>query len=210
MTKATLYNMQGEKQKEVELPESVFGLELQPRLIQEVVIAHQANQRQVTAHTKDRGEVSGGGKKPWKQKGTGRARHGSIRSPLWVGGGITFGPRKNRNFTKKVNKKVARKALKMVLSDRAAHGAIALIDSFSTTESKTKNYAKLIKAIGAEKSKRILFITNEINRDMVRCVDNIPHATVMTASDLNAHAVIRTRSVVMEEGCVESLSGRLK
>ena len=210
MTKATLYNMQGEKQKEVELPESVFGLELQPRLIQEVVIAHQANQRQVTAHTKDRGEVSGGGKKPWKQKGTGRARHGSIRSPLWVGGGIIFGPRNNRNFTKKVNKKVARKALKMVLSDRAAHGAIALIDSFSTTESKTKNYAKLIKAIGAEKSKRILFITNEINRDMVRCVDNIPHATVMTASDLNAHAVIRTRSVVMEEGCVESLSGRLK
>lgn len=207
--KATLYNVKGEKQREVDLPESVFGVEKEESIIKEVVVAFEANQRQQYAHTKDRGDVSGGGKKPWKQKGTGRARHGSIRSPLWVGGGVTFGPRNVRNFSKKVNKKVARKALKMVLTDRAEHGVISLIDTFSLENGKTKNCAELIKAVGADKAKRVLFVTNGVNKDMVRCVNNIPHADVTTAADLNAYVAIKNKALVVEEACIESFVSRL-
>ncbi len=210
MAKATLYNVKGVKQREVELPESVFGVEMEDRIIHEVVVAFEANQRVSVAHTKDRGDVSGGGKKPWKQKGTGRARHGSIRSPLWVGGGVTFGPRNNRNFKKKVNKKVARKALKMVLTNRAEHGVVSLVDSFELKDGKTKNCAQLVTAVGAEKARRVLFVTNGVNKDIVRCVANIANADVTTVADLNAYTAIRNKALVIEEGCIEALTTRLK
>ena len=105
MLKTKLYNSEGKESGEVELPESVFGVKLVDDLVHQVVVAQMANARQVLADTKDKGEVRGGGKKPWKQKGTGRARHGSSRSPLWKGGGVTFGPTNDRNFSKMINKK---------------------------------------------------------------------------------------------------------
>ena len=209
MPKANVYNMKGEKQRELDLPEAVFSVETELSIIQEIVVAFEANQRQQFAHTKDRGDVRGGGKKPWRQKGTGRARHGSIRSPLWVGGGVTFGPRNNRNFKKKVNKKVARKALKMVLSDRAAHGVVSLIDTFDLKEGKTKTCAQLIKSVGAEKAKRVLFVTHGVNKDVVRCARNLPNTSVTTAADLNAYTAIKNKAIVLEEGCLELLVKRL-
>src|SRR3989339_449677 len=114
---AKVYNIEGKNVGTVELPARLFGVEVKPEVVHQVVVGKQSNKRQVLAHTKTRADVSGGGKKPWKQKGTGRARHGSSRSPIWIGGGVTFGPRKDRNFGVKINKKMARKALAMALSD---------------------------------------------------------------------------------------------
>ncbi len=203
-----VYNSEGEKVREMELPASVFGVEHRGSLLHDAVVAYESNRRQVLAHTKDRGDVSGGGKKPWKQKGTGRARHGSIRSPLWVGGGVTFGPRNNRNFEKKLNRKSAQKALKMVLSDRALHGGIGLIEGF-TMEFKTKACVALSRKISPESAHRILLVTKEVNRDLVRCVANVSYIDVSVASDLNAYDTIRYAQIIMSEDAVPVLVDRL-
>ena len=108
--KVTVYNVKGEEVKEMDLGSAIFGVKVKPELVQQAIVAQQANSRQNLAHAKDRSDVRGGGKKPWRQKGTGRARHGSIRSPLWRGGGATFGPSKTRNFSLKMNKKAKRKS----------------------------------------------------------------------------------------------------
>jgi len=117
---AIVYNQKGEKLNAVNLPESVFGLKMNPDLVYQVAVTQAANRRRITAHTKDRGEVSGGGKKPWRQKGTGRSRHGSNRSPIWRHGGVVFGPRNDKVYGGKINKKMRRKALAMVLSAKAS------------------------------------------------------------------------------------------
>jgi len=123
-----VYNQQGEKVGQVDLPAELFGVPLNRDLVHQVVVTQMANSRQVLAHTKDRSEVRGGGAKPWRQKGTGRARHGSIRSPIWVGGGVAFGPTKERVFAKKINKKMKRQALFMVLSSKVKDKEIVLLD----------------------------------------------------------------------------------
>src|SRR3989338_4584896 len=124
----TVYQQEtGEPSGTTELNDRIFNVPVKPALIQRAVRTQESNSRQVLAHTKTRAEVRGGGRKPWKQKGTGRARHGSIRSPLWVGGGITFGPRSNRNFTQKVNRKVRKQALLMVLSDKVANDRLIVV-----------------------------------------------------------------------------------
>jgi len=138
MNKVKVYNLDGQVAKEIELNSKIFDIDLNVGLVQQVVQAQMANARQVLAHTKTKGEVRGGGKKPWKQKGTGRARHGSIRSPLWVGGGVTFGPRKDRNFTKQINKKMKRKALFMCLTDKVRSDSAILVDKFELEAIKTK------------------------------------------------------------------------
>jgi large subunit ribosomal protein L4 len=120
------------------LPKEIFDVEINPDLIHQVVVAQTANRRRVIAHTKGRGEVRGGGKKPWRQKGTGRARHGSIRSPLWKGGGVTFGPTKERTFKKEINKKMKRKALFMVLTAKAKNNLLLVLDKIILEQPKTK------------------------------------------------------------------------
>ena len=140
MPKATVYNISGEKVEELELNSKIFGLKISPELVQQAVVVQQANARQILANTKDRGEVRGGGRKPWRQKGTGRARHGSIRSPLWRGGGITFGPTKNRNFSLKINKKAKKKALLMTLTSKAINQKIILLEKLEIDQAKTKNF----------------------------------------------------------------------
>lgn len=157
MAKITVYNITGEKVSEVELNPRIFDVKIKPELVQQAVVVQQANSRRNLAHTKDRSEVRGGGRKPWRQKGTGRARHGSIRSPLWRGGGITFGPTKERNFSLKINKKAKRKALLMVLSDKAAQQKIILLDKLELEQAKTKNFFAILQnlklRIGKEKKK---------------------------------------------------------
>ena len=126
--KVSVYNQEGKEVGKVLLPKEIFEVKVNPDLVHQVVVCQMANRRQPIAHTKDRGEVRGGGRKPWSQKGTGRARHGSIRSPLWIGGGVTFGPRKEKIFKKKIPKKMRRKALFMVLSGKAKENLLLVLD----------------------------------------------------------------------------------
>ena len=133
---APVYSDKAKKVSTVALPASVFGVKWNADLVHQVTISMMSNARAGTAHTKDRGEVRGGGKKPWKQKGTGRARHGSSRSPIWVGGGVTHGPRTEKDFSKKINKKMRTKALFTVLSKKYALGKVLFVDALSLTEKK--------------------------------------------------------------------------
>ncbi|MDO8560333.1 MAG: 50S ribosomal protein L4 [bacterium] len=151
--KVKVYNASGQTVGERELPAALFGVPVKPGLLQLAVVAQQANARQVLAHTKTRGEVRGGGRKPWRQKGTGRARHGSIRSPIWIGGGITFGPRSNRNFTLKMNRKVRRQALRMALSSKAE--AVYLVDDIKPLGGKTKTAFQLLTALKLRPGKAV-------------------------------------------------------
>src|SRR4030043_2104409 len=137
------YDQTGKELAQTRLPSEVFGVKMNADLVHQVVLFQMANQRQTLAHTKGRGEVRGGGRKPWRQKGTGRARHGSIRSPLWIGGGTTFGPTNKRNFEAKINKKAKKKALDMVLSSKANDKELIIMEDFKIKEAKTKVMANL-------------------------------------------------------------------
>lgn len=153
MNKTKIYNTNGEAVEEIELNSDIFDVALNKGLVQQVAETQMANVRQILAHTKDRGEVRGGGKKPWKQKGTGRARHGSIRSPLWVGGGVTFGPRNTRNFTKRINKKMKKKALFMCLSDKAKSNWIILLKDLDIDKANTGKLLDVLKKLPALETK---------------------------------------------------------
>ena len=142
--KTTIYNTKGTKAGEIDLPEELFGLPMNESLVHQVYVSMMSNKRANIAHTKDRSEVRGGGKKPWKQKGTGRARVGSNRSPIWIGGGITFGPRNEKNFKKKINKKMRSKAVLTVLSQKMRDGEVMFVDSLSFDAPKTKEAASAL------------------------------------------------------------------
>lgn len=144
---ATVWNGKGEKAGSVSLPAELFGVKWNSDLVHQVVIGMQANARPTTAHTKFRGEVSGGGKKPWKQKGTGRARHGSTRSPIWKGGGVTHGPRAEKDYTVKINRKMRVAALATVLSRKYRDGQVVFVDSFAFTTPKTADAKAMIVAL---------------------------------------------------------------
>lgn len=196
--KATLYNQSGEEAGTVELPEAVFGLKWNPDLVHQVVTSQAANLRRPIAHTKDRGEVRGGGRKPWRQKGTGRARHGSIRSPLWRGGGVTFGPTNEKIYKKKINKKMARKALHTVLSAKARDNEIVLLEDLKFQEPKTKLAANLFKRLVQRdglgritRGKGVLVALPGKDDAARRMLRNLPYAGVEEARNLNAHKVLQ-------------------
>ena len=144
---AKVYSHEGTEVGKISLPEAVFGVKWNADLVHEVVVGMQANARESTAHTKDRSEVRGGGKKPWRQKGTGRARHGSSRSPIWAGGGVAHGPRNDRDYSVKINKKVKAKALATVLSRKNADSEIIFVDVLTFAEPKTALGKQIIKAL---------------------------------------------------------------
>lgn len=141
---ATIFNTKGKEVSKVSLPESIFGLNWNADLVHQVVVSMQSNARQPIAHTKTRGEVRGGGKKPWQQKGTGRARHGSSRSPIWIGGGTTHGPRNDKDYSRKINKKMKTKALFTILSKKFKNNAVLFVDSISMKEPKTSEARDII------------------------------------------------------------------
>nr|MBP7006461.1 50S ribosomal protein L4 [Candidatus Paceibacterota bacterium] len=149
---AKIYNQKGESKGTISLPEKVFGAKWRADLVHQVVESMRSNKRAGTADTKDRGEVRGGGRKPWKQKGTGRARHGSTRSPIWVGGGVTHGPLSDKNYKRKISKKMKAQALFSVLSKKLKDGEIVFVDNLSQDKIKTKNakdaMEKIVKALG--------------------------------------------------------------
>lgn len=207
-----LYNQSAEKVGKVTLSDKVFGLPANKDLLYQVVTSQMANKRQNIAHTKQRGEVRGGGKKPWKQKGTGRARHGSIRSPIWKGGGTTFGPRSERDFTKKINKKMSRKALLVALSSKAKDKELIIIDSISFDNWKTKEMAKVVNKISElfpVKHGSLLFVTGGKMGDTVeRTAKNLPRVDVIEARNLNALNVLARKNLLVFKDAVEVLSNQ--
>lgn len=204
---AIVYNQKGEKLNAVNLPESVFGLKMNPDLVYQVAVTQAANRRRITAHTKDRGEVSGGGKKPWRQKGTGRSRHGSNRSPIWRHGGVVFGPRNDKVYGGKINKKMRRKALAMVLSAKASGGMMVLIDKMEFDAPKTKVMAQMLEAIKKVnenfKTGKILVALPEFEKNAVLSGRNIPGAEMIEAAKLNALDLLNAKCLLLPAAAVK-------
>lgn len=195
-----IYNQEGKQTEgKAELPAKMFGIEeIKPEVIHFVATANLANARRPFAATKTRGEVEGSGKKPWKQKGTGRARAGSIRSPLWRGGGIVFGPRPERNFAKKVNRKTRRLASTLVLSDRVREGRLIILDNLELSEGKTKELiAKLQNLTPLVKGKRILFVIPDKKEKLMRAARNLPLVRIDLAANLNLLDLLWAESILI-------------
>lgn len=189
-----LYNISGDKIGEVELNDAIFGQEVNACVMHEVVKNYLANQRQGTQSTKTRTEVSGGGIKPWRQKGTGRARQGSIRSPQWTGGGVALGP-KPRSYRYSLNKKMKRLALKSALSSKAASEEIIVVDSIAFDEIKTKQVANMLKALKVEG--KALIVTPESDANVVLSARNIEKVNTTYASNLNTYEVLNAGKLVI-------------
>ena len=205
---AKIFSKEGKEAGKVDLPETVFGVAWNPDLVHEVVIGMQANARTRTTHTKDRSEVRGGGKKPWRQKGTGRARHGSRRSPIWTGGGVTFGPRNEKDYSVKLNKKVRAKALASVLSKKATDNEIIFVDSLSMNEPKAKEAKATFAAIAngsgndamARKRKNAaLVVLPARNLATEKSFRNFGNIEVAQAKDINPVDLLTYKYVVVAE-----------
>ena len=208
--KFPVYNLQGEKVKEIELTSRIFGVKIKPEVVHQVTVAQLANTRKVLARTKDKSEVRGGGKKPWRQKGTGRARHGSIRSPLWRGGGITFGPTTDRNFSLRVNKKQKQLALAMCLSDRASDNSLVVLDKLELASGKTKDLNNLLgqlqeKIADWKNKKKFLIISADKNNELVRASLNLPQVEVILADSLNCLAVLKHDAVLADMAAIDKI-----
>ena len=207
------YNQEGEKAGMITLPDSIFGLKWNADLVYQVVTSQTTNSRVHVAHVKDRREVRGGGKKPWRQKGTGRARHGSIRSPIWKGGGVTHGPLTEKNFKKKVNKKMAKKALFTVLSAKARDGEIVVLDELRFPEAKTKYGAKLFmnlmrneKLSRMSKGNGALVALSERDDSVKRVLKNIPYVGLNLVKNLNAHDALQYKFMVFPKKAIDQFA----
>ncbi len=204
---AKVYNQKGEIAGKVSLPEKVFAAKWRSDLVHQVVEGMRSNKRAGTADTKDRGEVSGGGKKPWKQKGTGRARHGSTRSPIWVGGGVAHGPLSDKNYKKKISKKMRAQALFSVLSRKMKDGEILFVDSLSMKSIKTKDAVSVVDSISkasgwkdlpkAKKSKALVAIFGR-NETAEKSYRNIPSLETIFVKNLNPLQALNHKYVIIE------------
>lgn len=207
-----VYNLSGEPVGNMEVDDSVFNAKLNEDLLHQVVVGYQSNRRGVFAHTKTRGEVRGGGKKPWRQKGTGRARHGSIRSPLWRGGGITFGPRWNGNFEVKINKKIKNKALCMILTDKVKSNEMVAVDKLSVAEPRTKIVASalklLLEKVVGKKSGKVLIVA-DADRNLKLACRNLKDTALVAGKDLNVLEAAKSGSLVIDKNTLQILEKRL-
>jgi len=205
-----VYNLNNQKVGTMELPENVFGARWRPALVKQVLDAQLANKRSPWAHAKDRSEVRGGGKKPWQQKGTGRARHGSIRSPLWIGGGKAHGPRNERDFTQKVNKKMKRSALFAVLSKKTKDGEVKVFENFIINAPKTKVLASVLNGIlnmkkGAKRFD-VLLIGDTANKNLFRASSNLEKAKAIDAGSLNVYDVLNHKNLFLDKDAVATIA----
>lgn len=207
MTTLPVYNLEGKEVSSVELDERVFAVPKNDVLLHEVYVSLSANERGVYAHTKGRGERKGSGKKPWKQKHTGRARAGSVRSPLWRKGGIVFGPKKDRNFSKKVNRKVRQKAMRIALSEKVRNGSLKIVDSVLLAEWKTKQIAAAFSALALSgKSTVLAFSQGEIGID--RATRNISKVSPLPIHTLNAKDLLDHQVLFLSAGALADLEKR--
>jgi len=202
MAKVSVFDMAGKKLSDMELADSIFGIEPSIPAMHLCVVSYLANQRQGTQSTLTRAEVSGGGKKPWRQKGTGRARQGSTRAPQWYHGGIAHGP-KPRDYKKEVNKKVRRLALKSALSAKLADNELIVLDSLNLTEIKTKTMANVVKAL--ETGKKVLFVLPEKNDTVYRSARNIEGVKTTLVGTLNVYEILNADTVVVLKDAVSKI-----
>ena len=202
MLKTNVYDMSGKLVGEIELPEALFGVEVNQSVVHDVVKNHLANCRQGTQSALTRAEVSGGGRKPWRQKGTGRARQGSTRAPQWTHGGIVFAP-KMRDYSYTLNKKAKRLALKSVLSAKAAEQNIVVIDEIKMDAPKTKEFAAFLNAVGV--NGKALVVTAEANANVVKSGRNIPGCEVTFANLLNVYDIVNVNKLVLDKAALAKI-----
>ncbi len=196
-----LYNQNAENIGTIELADNVFGLPMNQDLLHQVITSQMSNKRQVLAHTKGRGEVRGGGKKPWKQKGTGRARHGSTRSPIWRSGGVTGGPTKEKNFKKDINKKMMQKALKVALSSKARDGQLFILDALTIEKPKTKEMDGVMKKFTTilGRLNNVLLVTPTDSAMLYKSARNLPYLDTIEARNLNPLILLEANRVIISK-----------
>ncbi|MDI6821117.1 MAG: 50S ribosomal protein L4 [Patescibacteria group bacterium] len=202
--KVEIFNKKNHKVGAINLPDQVFNVKWNPELVHQAYIAQVSSLRKPLAHVKDRSEVAGGGKKPWRQKGTGRARHSSIRSPLWAGGGVTFGPTNQKNFYKKINKKMKRGALFSLLSKKLADDEIKVIDDLNIENNKTKNVIAIIRAF-LKKQASILFVTAKGNKSIFLAGRNIPKVGILNGDSLNISDCLTYKYIFLDKAVIPQL-----
>ncbi|MEA1962938.1 MAG: 50S ribosomal protein L4 [Patescibacteria group bacterium] len=214
-----IYNQKAETVGDLKLSDKVFGVKANEALVHQAMLAQMGNERQVLACTKDRSEVRGGGKKPWRQKGTGRARAGSSRSPIWKGGGVTFGPRSERNFKKDINKKMKRKALCMVLSDKTNESKMLILDKFEIKEFKTKTADLMLKKLekkinkGSKDNKikrSILAINDKKDEKAKYSFRNISGVKLINLDNINILDLLKYRDLLVSKDCVKKIEETYK
>jgi len=205
--KIAVYNQKGKEIGKTLLPKEIFAVSLNSDLLHQVVVSQMANRRRTIAHTKTRAEVSGGGRKPWRQKGTGRARHGSIRSPIWKGGGVTFGPRKEKVFKKRVPKKMRRKALFMTLSVKVKKKLLFVLDKLDIKEPKTKQISKILENLRSKienfEKGSVLIALAEKDEKIILAARNIPKTNTMLARDLNVLDLLSFKYLILPKESVK-------
>jgi len=203
-----IYNKEGVVVGKIDLPAKLFGERWYPDLVHQVIVLIQTNKRKNIAHTKDRSEVRGGGRKPWQQKGLGRARHGSIRSPIWIGGGVTHGPRREKIYKRKINKKIKKKALFSILSKKLKDNEILFVDSFDYKEPKTKKiqesinkFAKIkgFNKINYKKGNRVLFYTSKKDDNLIRMSKNIKSVAIDEVRNMNPYDTLNYKYLIISE-----------
>ena len=207
MLELEVHNEKGEVTGTVNFDESILGERVRPRLLHQVVVGYMANRRQGTASSKTRGEVIGSGKKPWRQKHTGRARHGDRRSPIWVGGGAAHGP-KPRDYRQRLTKSMRRQALRSALLSKFLDKQVTVIEPLAFDEPRTKRVSSMLKALGVSES--CLIATAETDRTFCKSARNVPHLRLAVAKDLNALDVLTFRRLVMTRDVVEKLAEVLR
>ncbi|MBI4132046.1 MAG: 50S ribosomal protein L4 [Candidatus Sungbacteria bacterium] len=211
-----VYNQEGKETGTMELP-PFFGERWNADLVHQVVVSQQANRRQSVAHAKGRGEVSGGGRKPWRQKGTGRARHGSIRSPIWKGGGVTHGPTKEKVFKKKINRKMAARALATVLAAKVRDHEVLVLEDFALSSPKTKEAVRMFRSISqikdfsdiVAKPKRSLVLLPDAASELKRALRNLPALELAEARNVTALDVMNRKYVILPKASLTVLTKRL-
>lgn len=217
---AQVYTKDGKTNGTVTLPEAVFGAAWKPDLVHEVVVAMQSNARAGIAHTKDRGEVSGGGKKPWRQKGTGRARHGSRRSPIWTGGGVTFGPRNEKDYSRKINKKMRTAALASTLSKKYADGEVFFVDTLDLATPKTADAKQILQSLASvsehpdlatKRDNAALVVLSERDEMIEKSFRNFGNVQVAKVHDINPVDLLTYKYVIVAapQASVETLTARV-
>jgi len=198
--KVPVYSLNGESKEQLELKPELFAVKTVPAVIHQVITSHLSSARNTVASVKKRGEVRGGGRKPWRQKGTGRARAGSIRSPLWRGGGVVFGPTPERNFIRKVNRKQFRKSLFMVLSQKLADNRLFIFDKLELSEFSTKKVAEQISKLKAQagiSSKTLNIIIPKADEKLERSVANLPNVEVLRVSEITPYSLLKQEATVI-------------
>lgn len=207
MSICAIHDIHGKKVEEFKLPETLFDGEVNKTALHQAIVMYQANLRQGNASTKERGQVSGGGRKPWRQKGTGRARAGSTRSPLWKGGGVVFGPHP-KDFTYQVPRKVKMVALKASLNSKLAENDLFCIDGLKAASDKTKDFAKMLKGLKLEG--KVLAVVDSLEDKLTKVSRNIPSLTMIRSCDVTAHDILRNKKLLITKSAFKDLIKRIQ